>query len=92
MTPPPFLFRVYTLLSAAQYAAANSARDNRAASPEVAVASASAAVLTEMFTDSTVRASIARELARDIAQAVPDLVPQNARSPAKLWEKTSPVA
>ena len=68
MTPPPFLFRVYTLLSAAQYAAANSARDNRTASPEVAVASASAAVLTEVFTDSTVRASIARELARDIAQ------------------------
>jgi hypothetical protein len=68
MTPPPFLFRIYTLLSAAQYGAANSARDNRAVSPEVAIASASAAVLTETFTDPTVRASIARELTRDIEQ------------------------
>src|SRR5215208_6149816 len=68
-TPPPFLFRVYTLLSVAQYAAANSARNNRAVSPDAAVASASAAVLTQMFTDSTVRASIARELARDLEQA-----------------------
>ena len=65
-TPPPLLFRIFTLLSVAQYAALNSARDNRAVSSDVAVASASAAVLTEMFTDSTVRASIARELARDI--------------------------
>ena len=68
-TPPPILFRVYTLLSIAQYGAVNSARDNRAVSSDVAVASASAAVLTELFTDSTVRASIARELARDIEQA-----------------------
>jgi hypothetical protein len=67
-TPPPILFRIYTLLSLAQYAAVNSARDDRAVSPEVAVASASAAVLTELFTDSMVRASIARELARDVEQ------------------------
>jgi PAP2 superfamily protein len=68
-TPPPILFRVYTLLSVAQYAAVNSARDNRAVSSDVAVAAASAAVLTELFTDSAVRASIGRELARDIEQA-----------------------
>src|SRR5688572_25856203 len=68
-TQPPMLFRVYTLLSIAQYGAVNSARDNRAVSSEVAVASASAAVLTEMFTDSAVRASIARELARDLERA-----------------------
>ena len=68
-TPPPFLFRVYTLLSVAQYAAVNSARDNRAVSPNAAVAAASAAVLTEVYTDSAVRASISRELARDLEQA-----------------------
>ncbi|HMF88326.1 MAG TPA: hypothetical protein VK575_09615, partial [Gemmatimonadaceae bacterium] len=68
-TQPPFLFRVYTLLSVAQYAAANSARDNSAVASDAAVASASAAVLNELFTDSTVRASIARELARDLEQA-----------------------
>jgi hypothetical protein len=68
-TPPVILFRVYTLLSIAQYGAVNSARDKRAASPDVAVASASAAVLTEVFTDPTVRASIARELDRDLEQA-----------------------
>jgi membrane-associated phospholipid phosphatase len=68
-SPPPILFRVYTLLSIAQYAAVNSARDNRAVSSEAAIASASAAVLTGLFTDSAVRASIARELARDLEQA-----------------------
>jgi hypothetical protein len=68
-TQPPFLFRVYTLLSVAQYAAANSARDNNAVASDAAVASASAAVLHDLFTDSTVRASIARELARDVEQA-----------------------
>jgi hypothetical protein len=68
-SPPPILFRVYTLLSVAQYGAANSARDNRAVSADVAVAAASAAVLTQLFTDSAVRASIAGELARDIDQA-----------------------
>ena len=68
-TPPPILFRVYALLSIAQYGAANSAADNRGVSSEVAVASASAAVLTEVFKDSTVRASISRELARDLEQA-----------------------
>jgi len=68
-TPPPFLFRVYTLLSVAQYAAVNSARHDRAVSSDAAVASASAAVLTELFTDSAVRASIALELARDLEQA-----------------------
>ena len=65
----PILFRVYTVLSVAQYGAVSSARDNRAVSSNAAVASASAAVLTELFTDSAVRASIARELARDIEQA-----------------------
>ena len=68
-TPPTILFRLYTPLSVAQYAAANSARNNRRVSSDVAVASASAAVLSEVFTDSTVRASIARELARDLEQA-----------------------
>ena len=68
-TQPPILFRVYSLLSLAQYGAVNSARDNRGVSSEVAVASTSAAVLTELFTDSAVRASIAGELARDIEQA-----------------------
>jgi len=69
MTPPPFLFRVYTLLSVAQYAAVNFARDDRAVSADAAIASASAAVLTGIYTDSTVRASIARELALDLARA-----------------------
>ena len=68
-TPLPFAFRVYTILSVAQYAAVNSARETRGASPEAAIASASAVVLTEMFPDSSVRASIARELARDLQQA-----------------------
>jgi PAP2 superfamily len=67
--PPPFLFRVYTLLSVAQYAAVNSARNNRGVSPDAAIATASAAVLTQVYTDSAVRASIARELARDLEQA-----------------------
>src|SRR5207237_10595983 len=67
--PPPLLFRIFTLLSVAQYAAVNSARDNRDASSNVAVASASAAVLTELFSDAKVRASIARELAQDIEQS-----------------------
>ena len=69
MTPPPFLFRVYTLLSVAQYAAVNSARDDRAISADAAIASASAAVLTGIYTDSAVRASIARELALDLERA-----------------------
>ena len=68
-TPPPILFRVYTLLSVAQYGAVNSARDDHSVSSNAAVAGASAAVLTQLFTDSAVRASIARELARDIEQA-----------------------
>ncbi len=68
-TPPPILFRVYTLLSVAQYGAVNSARDNRGVSADAAVAAASAAVLTELFTDYAVRASIAGELARDIDRA-----------------------
>ncbi|MFL5568927.1 MAG: vanadium-dependent haloperoxidase [Gemmatimonadaceae bacterium] len=69
-TPPPFLFRIYTLLSISQYAAATAARDDRGASANAAVAAASAAVLTQLFTDSAVRASIARELARDLQQDV----------------------
>jgi len=67
-TPPPIQFRVYTILSVAQYGAANSAQDNAAVSAGTAVAAASATVLTEMLTDSAVRASIARELDRDLAQ------------------------
>ena len=70
-TPPPMLFRVYTLLSLAQYGTVSSAQDDRSVTSEVAVASASAAVLTDLFTDSTVRSSIARELARDFEQARP---------------------
>lgn len=68
-TPPPFLFRTYSLLGIAQYGAVNSARDNRAVSPDAAIASASAAVLTEIYRDSGVRASITRQLARDLARA-----------------------
>jgi membrane-associated phospholipid phosphatase len=68
-TPPPFLFRIYTLLSVTQYGAVNSARDNRDVSSDAAIASASASVLNGLFTDSTVRASIARELARDLERA-----------------------
>src|SRR3954469_7421102 len=68
-TPPPFLLRIDALLSVAQYAAANSARENSAVSSDAAIAAASAAVLTQIFADSAVRASIARELARDIEQA-----------------------
>lgn len=69
MTPPPILFRVYTLLSVAQYAAVNSARQNRKVLSDLAVAQASATVLTELFTDTGVRASIARELASHIEHA-----------------------
>ena len=81
-TRPPMLFRVYPVLSVAQYAAVNSSRDNRSLSSKAVVASASAAILTEMFTDSAVRASIARELARDIG-------PTQGRSSAakRLGEK-----
>ena len=68
-TPPPFLFRIYTLLGVAQYEAVNSARDNRAVSANAAIASASAAVLTDIYKDSAVRASIASQLARDLARA-----------------------
>jgi hypothetical protein len=68
-TQLPMPFRVYTLLSIAQYAAANSAIDDHTIPAQAAIASASAAVLSEMFSDSTVRASIARELALDIGRA-----------------------
>jgi hypothetical protein len=68
-TPPPILFRVYTLLSIAQYGAAKSARNDRVVSADAAIAMASAFVLNQIFTDSAVRASIARELARDLEQA-----------------------
>ena len=68
-TPPAILFRVYTILSVAQYAALDAAKDGRDVPAEAAIAGASAAVLTELFTDSTVRASIARELARDLERA-----------------------
>ncbi|HEX3534708.1 MAG TPA: hypothetical protein VHT23_10840, partial [Gemmatimonadaceae bacterium] len=66
---PPFLFRVYTLLDVAQYAAVNSVRDDRAVSADAAIAAASAAALNHLYTDSAVRASISRELARDLERA-----------------------
>ena len=66
--PPPMPFRVYTVLSVAQYAAAKAAGPSHRASTDAAVASASAAVLSELYPDSVVRASIARELALDIAR------------------------
>src|SRR5687768_14902167 len=66
-TPPPMQFRVYTILSVAQYAAANSARENPAVSADAAVATASATALSELLTDSAVRGSISRELDRDLA-------------------------
>ena len=68
-TPAPFLFRIYTVLGVAQYAAANSARGNHNVSSDAAVASASAVALRDIFSDSTVRASIARELDRDLRRA-----------------------
>jgi hypothetical protein len=71
MTPPPYLFRVYTVLSIAQYGAVNSAKENRAVSSDAAIAGASAAVLSQLFTDSAVRASIARELAADLERSRP---------------------
>ena len=77
--PPPMLFRIYTVLSVAQYAAANSARDDNSAF-RAAIASASAAVLKELFTDSTVRASIERELDRDL---------DHARSTSRTPDKTA---
>src|SRR3954471_22326275 len=51
-SPPPILFRIYALLSVAQYGAVNSARDDRGVSSDAAVAAASAAVLTSLYTDS----------------------------------------
>jgi PAP2 superfamily len=71
-SPPPFLFRLYTLLSLAQYGAANAARDNRSVSSDAAVAAASATVLNQIYTDSAVRETIARELARDVASGPAD--------------------
>ena len=68
-TPQPFLFRVYSVLGLAQYGAASSARDDRGVSSDAAVAAASAAVLTELYADSAVRATIAGELARDVDRA-----------------------
>src|SRR4051794_24799125 len=68
-SPPPIRFRIYALLSVAQYAAVNSARDDRTVSADAAVAAASAAVLTSLYTDSAVRVSIAAELARDLGRA-----------------------
>lgn len=66
-TPQPMLARVYAMLSVAQYAAATSARDNRSASADAAIASASAAALADQYT--AVRPSIAQELGRDLEQA-----------------------
>jgi hypothetical protein len=86
-TPAPFPFRVYTLLSIAQYGAVNSAKENPAVSAEAAIASASAAVLSEMFTDSTVRASIARELARDMEHASVSRGTDHVRAATNLGEE-----
>jgi hypothetical protein len=87
MNQPPIQFRVYTLLSLAQYAAANSARDNRAVSSDAAVAAASAAVLTQLYTDSAVRASIAAELARDMGRvATGSRGPELANAGRRLGE------
>lgn len=69
MTQPPLTFLVYTPLSVAQYAAVKSSNENKNISPDAAIASASASVLTSFFTDSTVRTSIARELDLDIIRA-----------------------
>jgi hypothetical protein len=67
--PLPMTFNIYTVMSVAQYSAANAARANGSASPEAAVASASATVLSNLYKDSTVQASIARELASDIERS-----------------------
>src|SRR6185436_5977661 len=67
--PQPFLFRVYALLSVAEYAAVNAAHDSRDVSADAAIASASAAILNGIYTDSAVRASIDRELSRDLERA-----------------------
>jgi membrane-associated phospholipid phosphatase len=69
MAQPPILFKVYSLLSVAQYGAVNGAGDGHSISPEAAIASASAAVLNQLYADSTVRSSIARELANDLERA-----------------------
>lgn len=66
---PPLLMRVYTMLSVAQYAAVTSARTARNVASDVAVASASAAVLAGLYPDSASRALIARELSRDMELA-----------------------
>lgn len=66
LSPAPFPFTVYTLLSTAQYAALASAKERGAVSAKAAIASASASVLTQLFKDSAVSASIARELAHDV--------------------------
>lgn len=68
-TPPPILFRIFPIMSVAQYGALESARGHRGVSSAAAVAGASAAVLTELFPDSAVRASIAHELAVDLERA-----------------------
>ena len=65
---PPISFKVYSLVSVAQYGAVSEAR-SRSVSPEAAIASASAAVLTQLYPDTTVRASIARELATDLERS-----------------------
>jgi hypothetical protein len=67
-TPPQILFRIYGLLSTAQYAAVTAAHGDRNVSSDAAVASASASILTKLYTDSAVRWTIADELARDIAR------------------------
>ncbi|MEO5590010.1 MAG: vanadium-dependent haloperoxidase [Gemmatimonadaceae bacterium] len=84
-TPAPFPFTIYTLLSTAQYAAVTSARESREVSEDAAIANASAAVLSQIFTDSAVRASIARELARDV-QSIGLRAPDRALAAKRLGE------
>jgi membrane-associated phospholipid phosphatase len=68
-TPEPFLFRVYSLLGIAQYAALEDSRHNSAVTRAGVVAAASAAVLADQFTDTAVRRTITLELEEDIGQA-----------------------
>ncbi|HEX6576416.1 MAG TPA: vanadium-dependent haloperoxidase [Gemmatimonadaceae bacterium] len=71
-TPLPMPYTSYTLVSVAQYAAIDAARNRGGVSTEAAIASASATVLNELIGDSAARASIARELASDIQRAGTD--------------------
>ena len=85
-TPPLMPFRLYTLLSLAQYAAVDATRGRKDVAAEAVVAAASATVLTELFTDTTVRASIAGELARDLDRARSSRTPDQVAAASRLGE------